>query len=97
MASDFPHDDYCNFQYHTHLGGFLHWQKKYIPALREYLQAYEYQPQDKGTLQKIGDILYKLGEYHQAMKFYSWCLQYGGGQEIKEKLESIRGLIDNED
>jgi len=97
MANDFPHDDYCNFQYHTHRGGFLHWQKKYIPALKEYLQAYEYQPQDKGTLQKIGDILYKLGEYHQAIKFYSWCLQYGGGQEIKEKLESIRGLIDNED
>ncbi len=97
MANDFPHDDYCNFQYHTHRGGFLHWQKKYIPALREYLQAYEYQPRDKGTLQKIGDILYNLGEYHQAIKFYSWCLRCGGGQEVKERLEEISSLVKSKD
>jgi hypothetical protein len=94
MGEDFPHDNYCNFQYHLHLGGFLNWQKQYIPALKEYLQAYQYRPDDKGILRKIGDVLYKLKEYRQAMRFYSWSLQRGKDKEVEEKLKEIQLLIE---
>lgn len=93
MATDFPGDNYCNFQYHIHRGGFLYWQKEYIPALKEYLQAYQYFPEDKGVLQKIGDILSKLREYHQAGIFYSRCLQEGGDKEVEKKLKRIQKII----
>ena len=89
LIPDYPYAYYA-------FGNFYFDRGRYIKALKQYKKAYDFGYSNHYyTIYQIGRIYEKFGDYTSAITYYKRALVYNDSEELRQKIQTLENLLEN--